>query len=346
MHTKQSQIEQFVDFSNELGKRIDFVQGGGGNTSCKTDDKAMLIKASGYYLSEVSQRDGYAVLSYPQIKDFFLSEEAKQADDIEEVGSNHIQKSILEKADLPVLRPSVEAGFHSLLDKWVAHTHSVYSNIILCSKSTEELLNKIFSDISYLYIPYVNPGSRLTLEIAQAINKYQQEHAHSPKIIFMENHGLIVHSDDMYECLNIHQSANERICDYFDINSSDYPEVSISELGENKYISNTEYLINLFKTKVYTEKSLLENPLYPDQMVYLEDTLGEAAIIDYATGKITYNMPYKQAILLEQSLTAILYIMHNITENNLEVKFMKESDQLFIKNWESEKYRKKISRQE
>ena len=344
MKKDKSEIEKFVIFSNVIGERIDYVQGGGGNTSFKIDSNTMLIKASGYYLSQVKNNDGYAILSYPTINQFFYSEEALEAVDIEGVGSEKVRSSLIEKEGIPKLRPSVEAGFHSLLNTWVVHTHSVYSNIILCSRSAEEFLEKVFHDIDYIYIPYVNPGSRLTLEIAQKIKKYHQDNIEVPDVIFMENHGIIVHSGDPEKCLLLHQGVNERICKYLSISESDYPNVKIKEIGDNKYISDTEYLSNSLKTKEYTQESLLLNPLYPDQIVYLEDTLGKTATINSKTGEITYRMPYKQALLLEQSITAILFIMNHIKDKNLEIKYMSESDQDFIKNWESESYRKKMSK--
>ena len=133
---------------------------------------------------------------------------------------------------------------------------------------------------------------------------------------------------------------NQIIGEYFSINLQDYPAVEIKKIDENKYISNTNYLINSFKNNEYSQELLLERPLYPDQIVYLRDVLGETAIINQDTGKITYEMPYKQAVLIEEALTAIIFIMKNIEEKGLEVQYMHDSEQDFIKNWESEKYRR------
>ena len=64
----KKEIKLFSEFSKKIGDRIDYVQGGGGNTSYKVDDQTMLIKASGYYLNQVKEQDGYAVLNYPKIQ--------------------------------------------------------------------------------------------------------------------------------------------------------------------------------------------------------------------------------------------------------------------------------------
>ncbi|HZJ69273.1 MAG TPA: class II aldolase/adducin family protein [Candidatus Eisenbacteria bacterium] len=339
-------LKQFMEFSNSIGKRLDYVQGGGGNTSFKVDQDTMLIKASGYYLTQVSENDGFAILNYPKIQEFFYSVDLIKEEDIEASGSKTVMDSKLTKEGFPELRPSVEAGFHSILGKWVAHTHSVYTNIVLCSETAQELLEKIFSKIDYIYVPYVNPGSRLTVEILKEIEKFQKDNqGRSPMVIFMQNHGVIVHAEEMQECFDLHQEVNQIICDYFSIDWSDYPISKIEKQAEDEYVSATTYLINTLKKGEYTAETLLSDPLYPDQIVYLEDTLNNTAKIDKLSGQITYKIPYKEALLLEQSLTAILYIMNNIQNQNLKIKYMHGSEQDFIKNWESEKYRKELSRE-
>ena len=342
----KEEIKLFAEFSNKLGNRIDYVQGGGGNTSFKVNDKTMLIKASGYYLNQVTENDGFAILDYPKIQEFFYQSGIDELEDIEAAGSIVVKDSIKKVDNLPELRPSVESGFHSMLGRWVAHTHSVYTNIILCSSTAEELLEKIFSDYAYIYIPYVNPGSRLTYEIYKSMQEFEKKQNKKPDVIFLQNHGIIVHADDMQVCFDLHEEINQLICQYFSIDSKKYPDVKIEEINENTYVSNTEYLVNSLKDGEYSTELLLENPLYPDQIVYLRDVLGETALIDKQTGKLTYKMPYKQAILLEEALTAIIFIMNNIKENQLKVQFMHDSEQDFIKNWESEKYRKELSRKE
>ncbi len=339
----KKELQEFAKFSNRIGSRIDYVQGGGGNTSLKIDEQTMLIKASGYYLTQIKEDDGFAVLNYSEIANFFCSAEAQAAEDIENVGASIVKNAKIKLPEFKDLRPSVEAGFHSILGRFVAHTHSVYSNIVLCSDQAEDLLRKIFADQHYIYVPYVNPGSRLTLEIAQRMAAYKDGHnGHAPDIIFLQNHGVIVYADTADACFDLHEKVNQMICRYFSIDSEQYPAVKIRETSENEFCSATPYLIDSLKKGVYTTDSLLANPLYPDQIVYLKEVLGETAVIR-ETGEITYRMPYKQAILLEEALTAIVYIMNQITAHGLNIQYMRESQQNFIKNWESEKYRKELA---
>lgn len=303
----------------------------------------MLIKASGYYLTQVKENDGFAVLDFSKIKEFFYSDEAKTAEDIEKLGSAFVKSSTVTVEGIPSLRPSVEAGFHSILKKWVIHTHSVYSNIILCSAQAEELLAKIFDGIGYIYMPYVNPGSRLTLEIARKMKRFCDAHnQQEPQAIFLQNHGVIVHADHMQECIDLHEKINEKICTYLALNSQEYPKVEVIKVEDDKYQSATDYLVRSLANGQYPTDFLLKNPLYPDQIVYLKGVLGEKALIQ-DNGIVEYSLPYKQAKLLEEALTAIVYIMNNIKSHHLDIQFTHESEQDFIKNWESEKYRKELA---
>lgn len=343
---RQDQLKEFATFSNRIGERIDYVQGGGGNTSLKIDDETMLIKASGYYLSQVKDNDGFAILNYPVIANFFWSAGPQDLEAIEETGVLAVKKAKITWPGFADLRPSVESGFHSILGRYVAHTHSVYANILLCCDLAEELIREIFAEEAYIYVPYVNPGSRLTFEIASLIRDFQTVHDDkTPDIVFMQNHGMIVHAETADQCFELHERVNRRICRHFGIDSADFPMPKLREVADREFCSATPYLIDTLKKGKFTTEFLLEKPLYPDQIVYLRDILGQTAIIG-DDGVITYHLPYKQAILLEQALTAILFIMNQIEAQGLTVQFMHESQQNFIKNWESEKYRKELASKE
>jgi len=45
---------------------------------------------------------------------------------------------------------------------------------------------------------------------------------------------------------------------------------------------------------------------------------------------------------MEETLTGFIYVVENIMKNNLKIKTMGSRETDFIKNWESEKYRKSL----
>jgi rhamnose utilization protein RhaD (predicted bifunctional aldolase and dehydrogenase) len=201
--------------SQIAGSRADYTQGGGGNTSVKLGNGLMAIKASGYRLTQVTETDGFAVVEADTLKDVTAEQGYKP------------------------LRPSVEAGFHALLGKFVLHTHPVYANLALCSENGVKRLPELMEGCGYIAVPYINPGAELCAAIKTELRPDTQ-------IVFMVNHGLVVTADTADECLQIHDDVNTRIAEAYGVTPEDF---------------------NAFSRE-------MAKTLYPDQQVYL--TLTEA----------------------------------------------------------------------
>ena len=149
-------------FFRQLGARADYVQGGGGNTSVKLAGGLMAIKASGFCLSDIKPDKAYAVLNSDALRVFYLDTNPNALDDVEAAGSSAAKAAVYEVAGVETLRPSVEAGFHSILDLFVSHTHSVYGNLAACSQEADAILKSALSGAGYGLCadPYVDraPG--------------------------------------------------------------------------------------------------------------------------------------------------------------------------------------------
>ena len=128
-----SKLTEYVHMSGTAGSRSDYVQGGGGNTSVKADNKLMAIKASGFRLDQITSDNAYAVIDYAAVRAFYENTDPAKLADVEKEGSAQAKAATLAIEGLPQLRPSVEVGFHSLLDTFVLHTHPVYANLATCS---------------------------------------------------------------------------------------------------------------------------------------------------------------------------------------------------------------------
>ena len=115
-------LADFARLSQVAGARADYVQGGGGNTSVKLCDGLMAIKASGFCLSDITPTKAYAVLDGAAVRDFYLTSEPEQFENVETAGSTKAKESVKVIEGLAQLRPSVEAGFHSVLKTFVVHT--------------------------------------------------------------------------------------------------------------------------------------------------------------------------------------------------------------------------------
>lgn len=341
----RDQLTAFSDFSGKLGARADYVQGGGGNTSVKMAGEWMAIKASGFCLSDIRPDHGYAVLNYPALRGFYRSHLAQDFEDVEASGSAVAKAAIRQVDGLDSLRPSVEAGFHSLLDGFVAHTHSVYANLAACCAEGEEMLAKAMDGAPYGYalVPYVDPGARLTFAIHDAIQAAQEATGTRPGLLLLQSHGVIAHHDDPQECLRIHEDANQRFASAFHTSFEAFPEPRIRRMPDGTFASDTSWLKERLRGNAHPDEALLHEPLYPDQMVFFKDVLGNTAVIDRTTGDVHYSVPEKNALTLEQTLCAVVFIRQTLSENGKTVISMGDAARRFIAGWESEKYRKSLA---
>jgi ribulose-5-phosphate 4-epimerase/fuculose-1-phosphate aldolase len=358
----KTELDAFASMSQKAGTRSDYVQGGGGNTSCKLDDKLMAIKASGYRLDQIRPDQAYAVMDYAMLREFYSKTDPASLSDVEKEGSAVAKAATVRIEELAELRPSVEAGFHSMLDTYVLHSHAVYANLITCSDQGREIADKVMNslDLNYAYVPYINPGAQLTFAIAGAREAARAADGTLPAIIFMENHGLIATSDDAEVCAKLHEKVNEGVKSFFGLTNNAWPEASVVAVGEN-YKSSTNWLQDQLKNICWDVAMFTEQALYPDQLVFLAGQLEEVAVGSLAdwqsagnssetkclvfrqTGEVYYQCKEQEALTIEQTLAAILFIHKYIKAQGYTVKLMNAAGKDFISNWESEKYRKSIA---
>lgn len=347
----RGRLADFVRVSGSVGARADYVQGGGGNTSVKLEGGLMAIKASGYCLKDISVDGAYAVLDCDALRAFYFGSEPSDFEDVEKAGSERAKAAVRPLEGMPALRPSVEAGFHSLLDTFVAHSHSVYANLAACAEDGREVVAEALAgaDYSWGFVPYVDPGARLTFSIRDELKRVERETGRRPAVIFMKNHGLIVHHDDPDECLRIHGDVNDRIAAAFGVANGDFPAVSVRELDNGWMEAESPLLSEVLCSGAYSEKFLLESPLYPDQLVFLTGSFrfgtepGDGmCCADPSTGRVLFAMPAAKAQVIAETLTCVAYICETLKRSGHALSTMDEAARAFIANWESEKYRKSL----
>lgn len=347
-------LKRFSFMSQSAGARNDYVQGGGGNTSVKLNERLMAIKASGYCLSDIRPDKAYSVLDYAALRDFYISNEPGNFEDVEKSGSEQAKNATLNIEGMDNLRPSVEAGFHSIMDRYVLHTHSVYANLAACSRESKDIIKKALAGSAYTWglVNYTDPGVRLTFSIKDEISRVKSETGKTPSAIFMENHGIIVNSGDYLECIKIHNNVNEKVADMFGISDKSFPQVSLKEYGD-LFISDSPYLEEKLRSGKYGLHELYEDALYPDQLVFLSGTFfigsqdmsleKDTCAADPKTGKVVFNMKKNKAQIIAETLTSIIFIRETIAKNNYTLVTMGDAAKKFISNWESEKYRKSLA---
>lgn len=335
-------FEELAELSVAVGKKPDLVQSGGGNTSVKFGNGLMAIKASGCRLSEMTSGKGFVVVNQQAVKGYFDRVDMTFGIDYEKDVVNFVNDNIVEIKGIEKMRPSVEAPFHSFLKKVVIHSHSVYANILCCSMEGQSLASKIFSEDSFLWIPYVNPGFMLSLKIKQAIDQRMDKTGVFPRIIFMQNHGLIVSEDTSAACIKAHESVNKKIIDYFNL-PMPYPVPGIQKIDQQQYKSTGALVTGLFDKSKANYEYLDRNGLYPDQLVYINKSfaLKDQKIVVDENGAVLYNASEKEASGIEDTLAAYLYVINTIDRLNLSLSVLTEEQKAFIYGWEIEQYRLK-----
>ncbi len=359
-----SKLSEYVHMSGAAGRRSDYVQGGGGNTSVKFDDTLMAIKASGFRLDQITAEKAYAVLDYAAIRAFYNNTDPAELADVEKEGSAQAKAATRTFEGLPQLRPSVEAGFHSLLDTFVLHTHPVYANLATCSVEGRAIVDAVLADLpqSHGFVPYINPGAQLTFSIGKERSEVEKKTGKKPAILFMQNHGLIITGDNAKDCLRLNDEVNKRIATAYGVGSIDWPNVAlVPGKAPNTWASYTPWLRDRLLDTCWDLDFFTKQSLYPDQLVFLAGQMGvvegcslTAALesgmqmpakctVFKATGEVYYQGVRNEAQTIEETLCAILFITRTIQKAGRTLCTMDESGKDFISGWESEAYRKSLT---
>ena len=281
-------IQNLLNFSKHIGARISDVQGGGGNTSVKYG-KYMSIKASGYALKDLTVSAGFSVMDLDSLKNFLNDVNLTQDSFDNSLGSFNTSRKYS--------RPSMEAGLHAIIDyAYVAHTHSAYVNVFTCSKEGKQILTNLFP--GSLWVAYATPG----LDLFKKFRKSIEREAVTPKIIFLENHGLIICSNDHEEIMSLNEEVNNKLINVF--NLAEFC------LQDDLRRENVKHL------------------LFPDQAIYLE--------------KIKNISDEELSSAAKETVSVINYIISFMNALKLTPNYLSESEQIKLTNLESEKYRKKL----
>jgi len=226
-------LSNLADASIQIGQEIAYVQGGGGNTSVKLNNSKMAIKASGIKLKDMTQDQGFSIVDYSLLNKYLDS-----PDSDDDRFSKRIASFVVETEN----RPSIETGFHSLLGKYVIHTHSAFVNVLTCSSEGHEEVLKMFPNS--VWVEYATPGRDLTIELKKNIPFPLPEEGH----IFLQNHGLIVWALSHERVIKIHNDISQTI---------------------KESLGLTSFLFD--KNAFYSPNTNQSEILFPDQAVYTID---------------------------------------------------------------------------
>jgi rhamnose utilization protein RhaD (predicted bifunctional aldolase and dehydrogenase) len=187
------QIAALLELSHEIGKEDRHLSIlGEGNVSAKLSSTQFAVKASGSCLGTLKRED----LSICATEKVLALMEQRQLTDMQ------IDQALLDSR-VDGKKPSTEAMFHAWLlslegIQFVGHCHPSSANQILCSPRARDFAERrLFPDEvvccgpASVFVPYSDPGLVLAREIRERTKSYARDRGHLPRLILLQNHGIV-----------------------------------------------------------------------------------------------------------------------------------------------------------
>jgi rhamnose utilization protein RhaD (predicted bifunctional aldolase and dehydrogenase) len=190
-----STLSELLNLSHGLGReerKLAIL--GEGNTSARISDQTFVVKASGSNLATLSE-SGVSECAFEKILPLLAAGEMSDLAVDEALFDARVSSS--------AKKPSVEAIFHGYLltlpgVNFVGHTHPIAVNGLLCSKHAHAFAKRrLFPDeivccgVESVFVPYTDPGLKLSQAIKHAVEEFIARLSRPPRVILLENHGLI-----------------------------------------------------------------------------------------------------------------------------------------------------------
>jgi rhamnose utilization protein RhaD (predicted bifunctional aldolase and dehydrogenase) len=194
VNARRERLEALIELSHRLGDpALRMAILGEGNASARLAD-TFFVKASGSTLETLTERDVVECRL-----DGLLA-----LIDREVVSDAQVQEALMaSRVDPEAKKPSVEALFHAWLLSlpdvaYVAHTHAPAVTGLLCSPRAREFATRriypdevVCCDVASVFVPYTDPGTWLARAIRQHTGAFMRERGRVPRVILLENHGII-----------------------------------------------------------------------------------------------------------------------------------------------------------
>ncbi|MCY4021769.1 MAG: class II aldolase/adducin family protein [Chloroflexi bacterium] len=201
-------LDSLVEMTRILGDpQNDYVVIGEGNTSMRLNAESFAVKASGQQMRNIDA-DGFVSVYLEPILGLLDHPPSTLSE----------QKSITEAARLDqnsARSPSIEVSFHAMLlhecgVKYIGHTHPTAINQVLCTEHAAAFARQrrfpdevVLCGPQSLLAPYADPGLPLALIMRHHLRRFLQRVGEAPKLILLQNHGMIALGDSPSEILNI-----------------------------------------------------------------------------------------------------------------------------------------------
>ena len=188
-------IQSLLELSHQLGgERLRMAILGEGNTSVRLDNDTFAVKASGSNLATLKESD-VTRCAFSRLLPLL---DATSATDVE------VDQALLAaRLDPAAKKPSIEALFHAYLltlpgVRCVGHVHAIAVNQLLCSTRARDFAERracpdeiVMCGVESVFVPYAEPGLGICQAIRREVVAFVKRTGRDPKIILLQNHGII-----------------------------------------------------------------------------------------------------------------------------------------------------------
>ncbi len=349
-------LKEISELSHKFGT-VDYVRGGGGNTSAK-DDETLWVKPSGVSLAELTFETFVAMDRKKLARLYHVAAPPEPS----------VRESLVKDIMAAAVRPgssgraSVEAPLHNTFDgRFVVHTHPAIVNGMTCAVNGAEVCRGLFPEA--LWIEYTDPGYTLCMKVRQEIEAYKSHHGREPSVVFLKNHGVFVAGNSPDE-------IRRSYADIFQTLKKEYQKAHIStrldigDLPETDKIDKAKKLLRSASCEQETTFITAcgafdpaDGPISPDHIVYSKAFPLLAEPTQEAMRDFVVRYGYTPGVIVWDGVVCGLGTSQKIAALALElaqdgalikqlaeafggIRYMTDEAIGFIEKWEVESYRK------
>ncbi len=330
-------LETLRKLSARLGRNLDLIQAGGGNTSLKLRGE-LWIKASGKWLINADSEEMFLPVAMSEIG---TSIERGEEYTIAQSG----------------LRPSVETTMHAVIPQLCTiHVHSVNVLAWAALSASPDAFADRLSGLRWVWIPYIHPGLPLALRIREAISRTPAD------VIVLQNHGLILAADSCEAAEALLADVERRL--QLPMRASSPPtHGNLASLVSDEWQIAADDEVHALGTDRDTFEAATSGTMYPDHCVYLGHALaklypGEPPV--HAVERYRAQWEKRPAVLVcegagvltsaelsragREMLICLARVARRIPADE-EVHYLPYEDVARLMNWDAEHYRQAMARQ-
>jgi rhamnose utilization protein RhaD (predicted bifunctional aldolase and dehydrogenase) len=333
---------EFIKISQQIGANDQLIQGAGGNTSIKIDEKLMWVKASGNWLQHADVDDVFVAVDWRKVNE-----------NIANASEDPVSGTILSigRTDL---RPSIETTLHSLMPhRVVVHTHSINTIVHAIQQNFADVITPKLKGLKCGFVPYSKPGLPLTLLTKSILEKQHCD------VLIIQNHGLVVGGDSTSETLDLMEEVENRLaCEPREI-LPPKPDVIDDACSGTRFMAAERDIIHQLALNSNEYNLAFGGSFYPDHVVFLGSAIASVESVEDLRSfcSSTTNDPLRPkavalkgfGIAYDKSLSAggveMLVALANVViraPKQIAPNFLSKLQERELVNWDAEKYRQTL----